>query len=101
MKTMKTWEIYNYIYEDVCGDSWYGKDVKLVTIGFVIDTEDNVKALVDEINAKRRSRYPRAKPEDEWDRDFEDADYIAYAEYGNVKISTFDEIKNHYNCKHK
>lgn len=96
---MKTYEIYNYIYEDVCSDTWYGKTSRIEHIGFVTDTEENVKSLVDEINAKRwNTRFPKNEPENEWDRDFEDANYIAYREFG-VRVSTFDEIKNHWLCR--
>lgn len=91
----KTFEIYNFIYEDVCSDSWYGKDGTYHTIGFVMDTEENVKSLVDEINAKRGSRYPH-EPEDEWDRDFDDANYIAYRE---VKTDSFDVIRGNWRCR--
>ena len=95
---MKTYEIYNYIYGDVCGDTWYGKDSKCIHIGFVTDTEENVKSLVDEINDKRwKTCYPKNEPEDEWDRDYDDANYIAYRE---VRISTFDEVKSHYLCRY-
>lgn len=87
---MKTFEIYKYIYEDHCSDSWYGKSSRWDTIGFVTDTEENVKSLVDELNAARNSRFPKTEPEDEWDRDYDDANYIAYRE---VKISTFDDIR--------
>ena len=93
---MNTFEIYNYIYEDVCGDSWYGKSGTFYHIGFVMDTEENVKALVNEINAKRGSRYPH-KPESEWDRDCDDANYVAYRV---VRTASFDEIKGDSRCKY-
>ena len=33
---MKTWEIYHFTYGDVCDDSYYGKEGKHRTIGFVV-----------------------------------------------------------------
>ena len=89
------YEIYNFVYEDVCSDSWYGKDGKEYHIGFVSDTEENVKALVDEINANRGSIYPH-DPEDEYDYDCDDANYIAYHK---VFVSSFDKIKENWRCK--
>lgn len=92
---MKTWEIYHYIYRDVCGDSYYGKQSKYKTIGFVTDSEDNVKALVDRLNAINHSYYER-EPYDECDENYEDEDYIAYKE---LKISTIEEIENRFSNK--
>ena len=86
----KTWEIYNYVYQDTCGDSWYGKSSHRYHIGFLIETEENVISLVNELNSKRRSVYPKDEPEYEWDRDYDDADYITYRE---VNFSTMDEIR--------
>lgn len=91
MFTIKTYEIYHYIYGDICSDSWFGKSSRYTTIGFVIDTESNVKSLVDSLNTERNSRYPKSEPEDEYDRDYEDADYFAYHE---VKISSFAEVRD-------
>ena len=90
---MKTWEIYHYTYGDVCGDSWYEKESKFVTIGFVTDTEDNVKSLVERLNEKNRSYYAKDCLEDEWDCDYEDEDYISYKE---LKVNTLDEIEKMY-----
>lgn len=93
---MEMWEIYNYTYGDVCSDSWFGKEGKHYHIGFINGTEDDVKSLVAELNANRNSYWPKREPEDDYDYDFEDANYIAYSK---VKISSLDEIKNHYMCK--
>ena len=90
---MKTWEIYHYTYGDVCNDSWYGKERKHRTIGFVIDTEDNVKSLVDKLNVSNHSYYAKDEPEDEWDNDFYDENYISYTE---LKIDTLEEIEKRY-----
>jgi hypothetical protein len=92
---MRTFEIYNYIYENVCDDSWYGKESKEFTIGFVMDTEENVKSLVDEINEKRGSVYSH-EPESEWDDDCDNENYIAYRE---VMIDTFDGIRDSHRCR--
>lgn len=90
---MKTWEIYHYIYGDICDDSWYGKDCKHITLGFVVDTEDNVRLLVDKINSNRRSYYAKDEPEDELDRNYEDEDYISYKE---LETTTLDAIERRY-----
>lgn len=90
---MKTWEIYRYTYGNVCGDSYYGKSSKRETIGFVTDTEENVKSLVEKLNQKNRSYYAKDEPEDEWDDDFLDEDYISYIEF---HTTTIKEIESRY-----
>ena len=90
---MKTWEIYHYIYGDVCGDSYYGKSSERKTIGFVTDKEENIKSLVKKLNQKNHSYYAKAEPEDEWDADFLDEDYISYIEF---KTNTLAEIESKY-----
>lgn len=90
---MKTWEIFHYTYGDTCGDSWYGKEGKHNTLGFVTDTEKNVKSLVEKLNQKNHSYYAKNEPEDEWDNDFCDEDYISYTE---LKIDTLEEIEKRY-----
>ena len=90
---MKTWGIYNYIYENVCSDSFFGKERRYRTIGFVTDTEDNVKSLVDKLNVKNKSYYGKEKPEDEFDRDYCDENYITYVE---LKIDTLEEIEKNF-----
>ena len=87
---MKTWEIYRYTYGDVCGDSYYGKSSKHETIGFVTDTEENVKSLVEKLNQKNRSYYAKDEPEDEWDDDFLDEDYISYIEFQTTTIKEIE-----------
>lgn len=87
---MKIWEIYHYIYGDVCSDSYYGKEGKHKTIGYVVDTESNVKSLVDKLNAENHSYYAENVPEDEWDADSVNEDYISYKE---LKIETLEEIR--------
>lgn len=89
---MKIYEIYNYIYRDICDDPYYGKQGECKTIGFVQDSEDTVKALVDRLNKINHSYYTREQ-EDEWDEDYEDENYIAYKE---LKISTIEEIDNRF-----
>jgi len=90
---MKTWEIYRYTYRDVCGDSYFGKESRHRTIGFVTDTEDNVKSLVDKLNINNHSYYAKNEPEYEYDEDYLDEDYISYRE---LKISTLEEIESKY-----
>ena len=85
---MKIYEIYHYTYKDVCGDSYYGKQGKCRTIGFVQDSEERVKASVDRLNEINHSYHER-EPYDEWDEDYEDEDYIAYKE---IKISSIEEL---------
>lgn len=87
---MKTWEIYRHTYGDVCGDSWYGKESRNYTLGYVTDTEDNVKALVEKLNEKNCSYYAKNEPEDDWDESYDDEDYIAYTE---LKAFTCDELE--------
>lgn len=90
---MKTFEIYHYTYRDVCGDSYYGKESKCRTMGFVTDTEENVKSLVDKLNLNNHSFYGKDEPEDEYDDDFCDQDYISYRE---LEISSIKEIERKY-----
>lgn len=90
---MKTWEIYHYTFGDVCGDCYYGKSSKYKTIGFVTDTEENVKSLVEKLNQKNCSYYEKDEPEDEWDYDFLDEDYISYIEF---HTTTIKEIESRY-----
>ena len=90
---MKTWEIFHYTYGDICGDSWYGKRGSHRTIGFITDTEDNIKTLVNKLNENNRSYYAKNEPEDEFDNDYCDEDYISYAE---LRVSTVKEIESKY-----
>ena len=90
---MKTWEIYRYIYENICSDSYYGKQSKSITIGFVSDTEDNIKSLVNKLNEHNHSYYANNEPENEWDDDYVDEDYISYRE---LKIETLEEIEKRF-----
>lgn len=90
---MKTWEIFHYTYGDICGDSYYGKRNSYRTIGFITDTEDNIKSLINKLNEYNHSYYAKNEPEDEWDKDFVDEDYISYKE---VKIETLEEIENRF-----
>lgn len=90
---MKIWEIYHYTYGDICNDSYYGKTIKHETIGFVTDTEDNIKSLVNKLNEYNHSYYADAEPEDEWDTDFLDENYISYRE---LKIETLEVIEKRY-----
>ena len=91
---MKIWEVYRYVYGDVCGDSYFGKRVSHKIIGFVSDTEDNVKCLVAKLNEKNHSYYAKNGPEYKYDENYMDEDYITYRE---LKIETIEEIKNR--CK--
>ncbi len=88
---MKTWEIYRHIYGDVCSDSYFRKESKHITIGFATDTEDNIKSLVNKLNKYNHSYYMKDEPENEWDENYVDEDYISYKE---LKIETLEEIEN-------
>ena len=90
---MKTWEIYHYTYGDVCSDPYYGKYGKYETIGFVTDTEENIRSLVEKLNKNNHSYYAKDEPEDECDKDFFDEDYISYNEF---QTTTIKEIENKY-----
>ena len=46
---MKKWDIYHYVLTN-------GKFIR-ETVGFVVDLEENVKLLVDRINAKNKENY--------------------------------------------
>ena len=87
---MKIWEIFHYSYKHVCDDKYYGKQNTHKTIGFVNASEDNVKSLVDRLNAINHSYYKR-EPCDKWDDTYDNEDYIAYKE---LHISTIEEIEH-------
>ena len=74
------YEVYHYIYGDICPDSYYGKEAKRVTIGIFCDTERRIKSFVDKLNEENHSYYAREMPEDEYDCDFVDEDYYSYCE---------------------
>lgn len=80
---MKTYEIYHYIYEDINNDPYYGKGSTRKIIGYVIDTEENVRKLVDKLNDRNNSYYSEDDEEDE--------DYISYREI-TATITTIEEI---------
>ena len=90
---MKIWEIYRHTYGPICSDSYFGKESRHITIGFVQDTEDNIKSLVDKLNLKNHSYYAKNEPEYEGDEAYLDEDYISYTE---LKISTLKEIESEY-----
>ena len=71
------YEVYHYIYGDICPDSYYGKEAKRVTIGIFCDTERRIKSFVDKLNEENHSYYAREMPEDEYDCDFVDEDYYS------------------------
>lgn len=96
VNSMKTWEIYHYNYGDVCSDSYFGKTSRCITMGFVTDTEDNVKSLVNKLNLKNHSYYAQDEPENAYDEDYADEDYISYRE---VRISTLEKIENIYSIE--
>lgn len=79
---MKTYEIYHYIYEDINNDPYYGKGSTRKIIGYVIDTEENVKRLVEKLNDRNHSYYSE---------DGEDENYIFYREIATT-ITTIEEI---------
>ena len=39
-----------YVYDDVCSDSYFGKDSKVVSSALVFDTEQKVRMAVDRLN---------------------------------------------------
>ena len=49
------YEVYHYIYGDICPDSYYGKEAKRVTIGIFCDTERRIKSFVDKLNEENHS----------------------------------------------
>ena len=78
---MKTYEIYHYIYEDINNDPYYGKGSTRKIIGYVIDTEENVKRLVEKLNDRNHSYYSE---------DGEDENYIFYREIATT-ITTIEQ----------
>ena len=90
---MKTWEIYRYIYGNAYEDPYCEKSSKHEIIGFVTDTEENVKSLVERLNQKNNSYYAKDEPEDEWDVDYLDENYITYVEF---HTTTVKEIESRY-----
>ena len=90
---MKIWEIYHYTYGNIVDDTYFGKKSSFRTIGFVTDTEDNIKSLINKLNEYNHSYYAKNEPKDEYDEDFVDEDYISYKE---VKIETLEEIENRF-----
>lgn len=91
------YEIYRYIYANRCDDSYYGKQTTKRIIGYVSDTEENVKNLVDKLNQLNHSyhalKLSAQEMEDYCGDDYMDEDYISYKE---VKISTMEDIENRY-----
>lgn len=86
---MKMWSIFHYTYGDDA--EGYGKECKTKIIGFIMETENNIKSLVDKLNERNHSYYRKDKPEDEYDFNFMDEDYISYEE---LKFNTLEEIEN-------
>lgn len=78
-------EIIHVTYGDVCGDSYYGKERKKNSYGYIYAEESEVKQLVDELNKANNSYYAKDEPEDEYDYDYCDEDYFHYEE---IKFET-------------
>lgn len=85
----KMYEVYHYIYGDVCSDSFYGKSRKKETVGIYNDTEDNIKTFVAILNNINHSYYPEEDPEHEDDLN---ADYYAYKEIKPMTV--YESLSN-------
>lgn len=72
----KTYEIYHYKYSE---DSHHRKEVKCETVGYVVDTEENVRTLVEKLNIKNNSQYSTSY-----------SDYYAFIE---LEISSIEELE--------
>ena len=77
-KEKKLFQITHVVYEDVCGDSYYGKDFKNTSYT-VYDTEQKVSIAVELLNKANMSYYGR-EPEDELDFYYDNQDYYCYKE---------------------
>ena len=75
----KMFNIIHYTYGDTCGDDFYGKESRYLSIDVVYSTEQKVKIAVELLNKANHSFY-RHDPVDEWDDDYEDEDYYYYEE---------------------
>lgn len=93
----KIFEIYNHLYDCNFNLGYFYKRVHKVTVGYVYDTEENVKALVKQLNEMRGflTKYPdeTSKWHDLSPNQKPDEDYIDYRE---IKISDFDTIRSFY-----
>lgn len=92
------YEVYHYIYEDICPDSYYGKEAKRVTIGIFCDTERRIKSFVDKLNEENHSYYAREMPEDEYDCDFVDEDYYSYCEIKPTSVNQYLHFRKKIDC---
>lgn len=92
------YEVYHYIYGDICPDSYYGKDAKNITVGIFCDTERRIKSFVDKLNEKNHSYYARKKPEDEYDYDFVDEDYYSYREIKPISVNQYLHLQKKVDC---
>lgn len=88
---MKTWEIYHYTYGNVCSDDWFGKESRYRNIGYVTDTEENVKEFVNKLNTQNHTYHACKEPRDEFDEDYEDEDYYDYKE---LRVNTIEELED-------
>ena len=87
----KYYEIYNHLYDANFNFGYFYKRVHKVTVGYVYDTEENVKTLVKQLNEMRGflTKYPdeTSKYHDLSPNQKPDEDYIDYRE---IKIRDFD-----------
>ncbi len=70
--------IIHCIYGDICGDSYYGKEERVLSSDLVSSTKQKVEKAVSILNKSNNSYYPKSEPSDEFDTDFMDYDYYYY-----------------------
>ena len=96
----KNWEISRRIYEDVCGDDYYGKEDKSYVLGYVCCTEEEVQQLVDDLNERHHSYYRRDPTEEELEfgiEDYQDENYFLYTEY-KVEFQDIETFKKEHSA---
>lgn len=102
----KLFHIIHYKYGDICGDPYYGKDGKIVSVDTVCCSEQVVKVAVNLLNKFNGSFWAKeitAEMENELDyseySDYFDEDYFYYEEVG-VTTSVVNLVKK-YDYKRK
>ena len=88
------YQFEHYVYEDLCGDPYFGKTGK-IRDNFIVDCSD-VKAedLLNKLNKANRSYYAR-EPIDEYDDDCADEDYWRCEPY-KLNVTPIKEIIEKY-----
>ena len=78
------YEVYHYVYGYLCTDLFSGKESRTTTIGFFTDTEENIKAFVEKMNADNH-----CSVKEEYYEDFLDENYFSYREIKPVSVKEY------------